>query len=125
MQTGQHIEAAQQFLDDASMLESAGSNMGAGEMIWGAAIQVLEAIDHIRTGNATGSLSTNGRRRLVNSVISDGVNRYNRIQNELHAHFYSGHLLPSEFADSMRRGRDCVAQLLAIALSSHAEPNEV
>ena len=32
MQTGQHIEAAQQFLDDASMLESAGSNMGAGEM---------------------------------------------------------------------------------------------
>ena len=118
MQTGQHIEAAQRFLDSASMLESAGSNMGAGEMIWGAAIQALEAINHIRTGTATGSLSSNGRRRLVDSVIYDGVNRYNRIQNELHAHFYSGHLSPPEFADSMRRGRQCATELLAIALSS-------
>ena len=82
MQTGQHLETSQRFLDDALMLESVGSHMGAGEMIWGAVIQALEAIDHIGTGNATGSLSSNGRRRLVDSVISDGVNRYNRIQNE-------------------------------------------
>ena len=118
MQTGQHIEAAQRFLDDASMLESVGSNMGAGEMIWGAAIQALEAIDHIRTGNATGTLSSNGRRRLIDSVISEGVRRYDGIQNDLHAHFYRGHLSPSEYADGMRQGRDCVAKLLAIALSS-------
>ena len=107
------------------MLESMGSYMGAGEMIWGAAIQALEAIDHIRTGNATGSLSSNGRRRLVNSVISEGVGRYDGIQNDLHAHFYRGHLSPLEYANCMRRGRDCVAELLAVALSSHAEPNEV
>lgn len=117
MQTGQHLEAAQRFLDDALMLESVGSNMGAGEMIWGAAIQALEAIDHIRTGNSTGSLSSNGRRRMVDSVISDGVRRYDGIQNDLHAHFYRGHLSALEYADCMRRGRDCVAELLAIARS--------
>ena len=118
MQTGQHLEAAQRFLDDALILESVGSNMGAGEMIWGAAIQALEAIGHIRTGNATGSLSSNGRRRLADSVISDGVLRYDGIQNDLHAHFYKGHLSPSEYADCMRRGRDCAAELLAIAYTS-------
>ena len=121
MQTRQHLEASQRFLDDALMLESMGSYMGAGEMIWGAAIQALEAIDHIRTGNATGSLSSNGRRRLVNSVISEGVGRYDGIQNDLHAHFYRGHLSPLEYANCMRRGRDCVAELLAVALPSISE----
>ena len=87
-------------------------------MIWGATIQALEAIGHVRTGNATGSLSSNGRRRLAESVISDGANRYNRIQNELHAHFYMGNLSPPEYAERMRQGRYDVAELLAIALSS-------
>ena len=47
MQPGQHIDASQRFLDDALMLESVGSHMGAAEMIWGATIQALEAIERI------------------------------------------------------------------------------
>lgn len=38
MRTGQHIAASQRFLDDALMLESEGSHMGAAEMIWGATV---------------------------------------------------------------------------------------
>lgn len=117
MQTWQHIEASQRFLDDASALESSGSHMGAAEMIWGATVQALEAIGHVTTVNAGGHLTSNGRRRLVETVISDGLNRYNLIRNDLHAHFYRGHLYSPEYVDRMRRGREYVAELLAIAQS--------
>lgn len=90
-------------------------------MIWGATIQALEAIEHVRTGNEARTLTSNGRRRLVESVIAEGANRYNQVQNELHAHFYKGHLSPPEYADRMRRGREYVTELLAIALSSGSD----
>ena len=87
-------------------------------MVWGATIQALEAIGHIRAGNTTGLLSSNGRRRLAESVISDRLSPYDGIQNELHAHFYRGHLSQPEYADGMRRGLAYVTELLAIARSS-------
>lgn len=118
MQAGQHIEASRRFRDDALALESRGSHMGAAEMIWGATVQALEAIGHIRAGNDRGNLSGNGRRRLAASVISEGVRSYDAIQNDLHAHFYRGHLSPAEYADRMRRGREFVGELLAVARSS-------
>ena len=121
MQTGQHIEASQRFLDDALTLESRGSHMGAAEMIWGATVQALEAISHIRAGNATGNLSRNARRRLAESAVLEGPRLYGGIQNELHAHFYEGHLSPAEYAESMRQGREYVTELLAIALSSRTD----
>lgn len=101
MQIGQHIEACQRFLDDALALESRGSHMGAAEMIWGATVQVLEAIGHIRAGNATGNLSRNGRRRLAGSAIFEGLQHYDQIRVRLHAHFYDGHLTTQE------RGSEC------------------
>ena len=121
MQTGQHIEASQRFLNDALMLESDGSHMGAAEMIWGALIQALEAIGHISSGNATAHLSSNRRRRLAEFVIFDGWDRYGSVQNGLHAHFYRGHQSPAEYAESMRQGREFVTGLLAIVLSSELD----
>ena len=117
MQTGQHIEASQRFLDDALALESKGSHMGAAEMIWGATIHALEAIGHVRAGNATGNLSRNARRRLARSAIFEGLRHYDQIQNRLHAHFYDGHLTSQERDVSMRQGRGFVADLLSIAQS--------
>ena len=118
MQTEQHIEASQRFLGDALALESMGSDMGAAEMIWGATVQVLEAIGHIRTGNARGHLSANGRRRLAESLAFDGMHRYNLTKNDLHAHFYDGHLTSQALAVRMQQGRIFVTELLAIARSS-------
>ena len=117
MQTAQHIEASQRFLDDALALDSGGSPMGAAEMIWGAAVQVLEAIGHIRAGNERGKLSGNGRRRMAESIAFEGRHRYYRTQNELHGHFYDGHLTSEKYTDSMRQGREFVTELLAIAQS--------
>ena len=117
MQTRQHIEASKRFLDDALALDSMGSHMGAAEMIWGAAVQALEAIGHIKARNDRGKLSGNGRRRLAESVAVEGKHRYYRTQNELHGHFYDGHLTSERYADSMRQGREFVAELLAIAQS--------
>ena len=61
MQTGQHIEVCQRFFDDALALDSRGSHMGAAEMIWGATVQALEALGHIRAGSTTRHLSRNAR----------------------------------------------------------------
>ena len=121
METSQHIEASQRFLDDALALESTSSHMGAAEMIWGATVQALEAIGHIRTGNATGNLSGNGRRRLAESVVSEGLLRYYRTQQELHAHFYRGHLTSQVRTERMQQGREYVTELLTVALSSGAD----
>lgn len=121
MQTEQHILASQRFLDDALALESVASHMGAAEMIWGATIQALEALGHITTGTSTGHLSSNGRRRLAASVVSEGLRRYYRIQRELHGHFYKGHLSLEAWAEEMRQGRDCVGELLAVALPAISE----
>ena len=118
MQTRQHIEASQRFLGDALALESRGSHMGAAEMIWGATVQALEAIGHIRMGNAIEHLSRNARRRLAEFVVFEGMQRYNLTQNDLHGHFYSGHLAFEEYADSMRQGRELVTELLSIAQAS-------
>ena len=118
MQTVQHIEACQRFLDDALALESRGSHMGAAEMIWGATVQALEAIGHITAENATEHLSRNARRRLAGSVAFEGTERYYQTQQELHAHFYDGHLTSQERDLQMRLGREFVGELLSIAQSS-------
>ena len=121
MQIEQHLTAARQFLDDAATLEASGSHMGAAEMIWGATVQALEAIGHIRTGNARGSLNNRARRELSESIGSASLLQYRKTQRDLHGHFYRGHLNPDERADSLRQGRDYAAELLAIALSQQPD----
>ena len=118
MQIQQHLAASQRFLDAAAVMEAADFHMGAAEMIWGAVIQALEAIGHIRERNSRGFLSSNGRRRLAESIGPEGPALYYLVQNDLHTHFYRGHLSPAEYAESMRRGHEFVTGLLDIALSS-------
>ena len=117
MQTEQHIEACQRFLDDALALEFRGSHMGAAEMIWGATVQALEAIGHIRAGNDRGKLSRNGRRRLAGSAVLEGLRHYDQIRSRLHAHFYDGRLTSLDRDIRMRLGREFVTELLVIARS--------
>lgn len=118
MQIAQHLAAARQFLNDAAALEVSGSSMGAAEMIWGAVVQSLEAIGHIRTGNARGSLGNRQRSNLAETTTPDGLAKYYRVQNNLHGHFYKGHLSPDAFSRSMQDGRGYAAELLAIAHAS-------
>ena len=87
-------------------------------MIWGATVQALKAIGHITAENATEHLSRNARRRLAESFAFDGMERYYRVQNELHAHFCDGHLTSQERDVQMRLGREFVTELLAVAQSS-------
>ena len=117
MQTEQHLTAARQFLTDATTLEAAGSTMGAAEMIWVATVQALEAIAHIKAGNARGSLSSRRRRETAENISFESLTQYRRNQHDIHGHFYKNHLSPAELAVKMQQGRDYIAELLAIALS--------
>ena len=117
MQIQQHLTASRRFLEAAAVLETEGYDMGASEMIWGATVQALEAIAHIKAGNDRGSLSSRRRRETAANISTKSLNQYLINQNELHGHFYKNHLSPAELAVRMQQGRDYIAELLAIALS--------
>ena len=121
MQTEQHLTAARQFLADASTLEAAGSTMGAAEMIWGATVQALEAIAHIKAGTARGSLSSRRRRETAENISLESLFQYRRNQHDIHGHFYKNHLPSAELAVRMQQGREYIAELLAIALSPETD----
>ena len=121
MQIQQHLAASRRFLEAATLLENEGSDMGAAEMIWGATVQVLEAIGHIKEGNVRGSLGNRRRRELAETILPGYLSNYYNALHELHGHFYKNHLPPAELATRMQQGRDYIAELLAIALSPGTE----
>lgn len=121
MQIQQHLAASRRFLEAATLLENAGSDMGAAEMIWGATVQVLEAIGHIRARNTRGTLSNRRRRELARMILPRALSNYYNALHELHGHFYKNHLPPAELATRMQQGRDYIAELLAIALSPETD----
>ena len=121
MQIQQHLAASRRFLEAATLLENAGSDMGAAEMIWGATVQVLEAIGHIKEGNVRGSLGNRRRRELAETILPGYLSSYYNALHELHGHFYKNHLLPAELATRMQQGREYIAELLAIALSPETD----
>ena len=42
----EHVAAAEQFLASSRLLQDAGDSMGSAEMVWGAAIQAVQALRH-------------------------------------------------------------------------------
>lgn len=122
MQIQQHLTASRRFLEAAALLENEGYAPAAAEMIWGATVQSLEAIGHIKAGNVRGTLSNRRRRELARTISPGALSRYYNALHELHGHFYKNHLHPAELAIRMQQGRNYVAELLSLAFSS--EPYE-
>ena len=48
MNRAEHIESAQAFLRGEAILTEAGLGMMAAEAIWGATVQVVNAVNHAR-----------------------------------------------------------------------------
>ena len=115
----QHLAASRQFLEDATTLGVEGySHMGASEMVWGAVVQALEAVGHINAGNERGSLGNRSRHNLARTIGQRSLTQYFLAQNNLHGHFYKGHLPPQSYDESMQQGREYAAELLVIAESA-------
>ena len=46
MNLAEHIVAAERFLASSGLLQDAGDSMGSAEIVWGAAIQAVQALHH-------------------------------------------------------------------------------
>ena len=116
MNYSQHIAAAETFLQAEELLSAAAMDMAAAEMLWGAAVQVIDAVSH----RAGGRHPANNRARLqvvgqvesmhrIAGELSDGFKT--RI-SVLHNHFYTGQIGLRDLPVYLNGGREFVNRML-------------
>ena len=92
-----HIAAAESFLREEGRLSNdGGAGMLSAEAVWGAAVQVINAINHAQ-GSRRAHVNKNYERLQIiqDMEIKYGVALavgFNTVLNDLHNHFYGGHL---------------------------------
>ena len=116
-----HVAAAQTFLSAAEILSELGMGMAAAEMVWGAAVQAIDAANH-RMAATSRHVSRNRDRRLVVERIgrAHGVDEYLAIgftaaTDGLHNHFYTGRLSAEALEENMRLGVSFARRMLELA----------
>ena len=122
----QHIAAAESLAREEERLSNdGGAGMLSAEAIWGATVQVINAINHARDRRA--HANNNRDRRVVidylearyqDLVIEDG---FETALRRLHNHFYGGHLSETELAAYLDTGRGFIAAMIELAALEAAE----
>ena len=120
----EHIADAEYFLDTAEILTDLGRDRAAAEMIWGAAVQAIDAANHRRTPR---HVQHRGRTATVNR-LQDKYGRYSElsyqfrvVRGSLHNHFYTGRLSEPEIATALVEGRTFVNAMIELAHREHAD----
>ena len=117
-----HISAARTFLSAAEILSELGMGMAAAEMVWGAANQAIDAVNH-RMMITRHASSNRDRRRVLqrigraHGVESELVRGFRAAANGLHSHFYTGNLSDDELEESMEAGIAFATRMLELAES--------
>ena len=121
-----HIGAARSFLNEESRLaKDGGAGMLSAEAIWGAAVQVINAVNHAQ-GSPRAHVNKNHERyQIIYDLESKyGVTLYNGFDaalRDLHNHFYGGHLSDTNLANSLMMGRDFVTAMIGLAARELSE----
>ena len=115
-----HVAAARTFLSAAEILSESGMGMAAAEMVWGAAVQAIDAANH--SMGITRHVSRNRDRRLVVERVrrAHGVGEelaigFRAALHGLHNHFYTGRLSAEALEENMRLGVFFARRVLALA----------
>ena len=117
-----HVAAARMFLSAAEILSELGMGMAAAEMVWGAANQAIDAVNH-RMGVPRHASNNRDRRRVLqrigraHGVESELVRGFRAAANGLHNHFYTGNLSADELEENMRLGIAFATRMLELAES--------
>ena len=115
-----HVAAARTFLSAAEILAEMDMGMAAAEMVWGAAVQAIDAASH-RMSIPRHAGRNRDRRRVVQRMgqahgvekeVSDG---FSAVTNGLHNHFYTGRLSADELEENMRLGVSFANRMLELA----------
>ena len=115
-----HVAAARTFLSAAEILAERDMGMAAAEMVWGAAVQAIDAASH-RMAIPRHAGSNRDRRRVIQRVgRAHGVERelargFSAAVDGLHNHFYTGRLSSEELEYSMKAGVSFATRMLALA----------
>ena len=118
-----HVAAARMFLSAAEILSESGMGMAAAEMVWGAAVQAIDAANHRMAATTRHSGTNRDRLRVVQHVGRvHGVERYlargfRAAANGLHNHFYTGRLSAEALEENMRLGVSFARRMLELAES--------
>ena len=117
-----HIAATRMFLSAAEILSDLGMGMAAAEMVWGAANQAIDAVNH-RMGVMRHASSNSDRRRVLQRIgRAHGVERelangFRTVSSRLHNHFYMGNLSAEQLEREMRNGMLFATRMLELAES--------
>ena len=121
-----HIAAAESFLREEGRLSNdGGSGMLSAEAVWGAAVQVINAVNHAQ-GSRRAHVNKNYERlQIVHGLQAKyGVALnvgFSAALGDLHNHFYGGHLSESDLADSLMLGIGFVSTMIELAARELSE----
>lgn len=114
----EHIAAAKTFLRAEELLVKPEMGMIAAESVWGATVQVIDAINHRTGARHTGSNRDRERvvRYMVNKYSADVLfARFEVARTDLHNHFYTGRLDDLELYLCLAQGISFVNQMIELA----------
>ena len=114
----EHIAAAKTFLRAEELLVKPEMGMIAAESVWGAAVQVIDAINHRSGARHSGNNRNRERivRYLVNKYSTDNLfARFEVARTNLHNHFYTGRLDNLELYHYLAQGISFVNQMIELA----------
>ena len=117
-----HIASARMFLNAAEILSELGMGMAAAEMVWGASVQSIDAVNHRMMVTRHAGSNRDRRRvlaRLERAHGADGelVDSFMSVSSRLHNHFYTGNLSAEQLDNEMRNGIAFATRMLELAES--------
>ena len=119
-----HVSAARMFLSAAEILSESGMGMAAAEMVWGAAVQAIDAANHSMAATTRHASANRDRRRVLQrigrsrGIVEELYDGFRIAVSDLHNHFYTGRLPADELEESMRIGVSFARLMLELADSS-------
>ena len=122
----QHVATSEMLLSAAEPLaRNRRTALAAGELVWGAAVHALSAVEAHPTERHRQPRTRNQFLRIIED-IGDGYQYHEDLvvglgvtQRKLHDHFYTGRFSDEELAESISKGTAFVRQLLQIAAQPH------
>lgn len=119
----EHILAAETFLQGEKLLSELGMTMLAAEAVWGAVIQVLDAVNHQLGSRHT---NNNHERQQIIAYMESKYGFDNLIDDfkntiRLHNHFYTGRLSDMDAYLSAKAGVHFVNLMIELSQREDAE----
>ena len=118
MLTQEHVQTAQEFLEDADREFAAGDTLQGSEKMWGAASHAIIAVAQARGWQfGTHRVMINAARRIANEQDDDGLRAGLVAAQHFHANFYHGFMFieDDDFEPNAELVRRFVARMLELA----------